>query len=61
MTVIALRALAESAGEHARERGAERYLAKSERLLARDRAPGAARVTLPDELDEPPQRLIVTP
>jgi hypothetical protein len=61
MAVIALRALADSVGEHARERGGERYLAKAERLLARDRGAGASRVDLPDELDEPPQRLIVTP
>jgi hypothetical protein len=61
MTVVALRALAESASEHARERGGERYLAKAERLLARDRGAGAPRVDLPDELNEPPRRLIVTP
>ena len=58
--VVALRALAAGVEEHAREGGRERYLSKLERLFSKSRA-GGQPLTLPEGLDEPPSRLIVTP
>jgi hypothetical protein len=58
--VIALRAFGSGVEEHARELGRERYLTKLERLFSRSRAAGPP-LELPEGLDEPPSRLIVTP
>jgi hypothetical protein len=59
--IVALRTLVESAEEHSREGGTERYLYKLERLLSKSGAPGTE-LELPEGLDEPPpSRLIVTP
>jgi hypothetical protein len=58
--VVALRALASGVEEHAREQGRERFLSKLERLLSKSAASGPP-LTLPEGLDEPPSRLIVTP
>jgi hypothetical protein len=57
---VALRALVESIEEHQREHGRERYLSKLERLFSRSRVEGPE-PTLPEGLDEPPSRLIVSP
>lgn len=55
-----LRALVESVEEHRREQGRERYLSKLERLFSKSAAE-APPLTLPEGLDEPPSRLIVSP
>jgi hypothetical protein len=57
---VALRALVESVEEHQREQGSERYLSKLERLFSKSRTEGSE-LTLPEGLDEPPSRLIVSP
>jgi hypothetical protein len=57
--LAALRALHAGVEEHGRESGKERYLDAADRLLA-DSVSGAP-LKLPDELDEPPSPLIVTP
>lgn len=56
----ALRAVASGVDEHAREEDRERYLSKLERLFSKSRA-GEPPLKLPEGLDEPPSRLIVTP
>jgi len=58
--VVALRAVASGVEEHAREQGRERYLSKLERLFSKSGASGPP-LTLPEGLDEPRSRLIVTP
>ena len=57
---VALRAIVEGIEEHQREQGRERYLSKLERLFSKSGA-GGPPLTLPEGLDEPPSRLIVTP
>ncbi|MGH9390164.1 MAG: hypothetical protein ACRD1Z_11155, partial [Vicinamibacteria bacterium] len=59
-TAVVLRAVASGVEEHAQERGRERYLSKLERLFSKSGADGPP-LTLPEGLDEPPSRLIVTP
>ncbi len=58
--VVVLRAVASGVEEHAREQGRERYLSKLERLFSKSGSSGPP-LTLPEGLDEPPSRLIVTP
>lgn len=57
---VVLRSLASGVEEHAQEQGRERYLSKLERLFSKSRA-GAPPLSLPEGLEEPPERLIVTP
>lgn len=57
---VALRALVESVEEHRRDEGRARYLSKLERLFAKSKSEGPP-LTLPEGLDQPPSRLIVSP